>query len=343
MPHKDMPGHSALNEPQDLRGWAALLEKFMQAMAVKNFSKVTIDNRRRFLGDFITWAEDRGLARPGDVTKPILERYQRQLYHRRKKNGEPLTFRSQHSYLTSLRVWFKWLSKHNHILYNPAGELELPKLEQRLPKHVLTAPEAEQVLNLPDPAEPMGIRDRAIMETFYSTGIRRMELTQLSVYDIDRPRGTLTVRQGKGKKDRTVPIGDRALAWIERYTQEVRPGLLIGDGPRDILFLTQFGEPFTLNRMTELVGDYILAAEMGKKGACHLFRHTMATLMLENGADIRFIQEMLGHAKLSTTEIYTRVSIKKLKEVHEATHPAHLKRPPGTDAEPNNSPGAGHS
>lgn len=328
MTHDNVPDRSAQSGPQDPRGWHPMLEKYLQALAVRNFSPLTLGHRRRYLGVFIKWAEEHGLSRPGEVTKPIVERYQRHLYHRRMKNGEPLSFRSQHAYLLPIRSWFSWLSKHNHVLYNPAGDLEFPKLEQRLPKFVLTAPEAEQVLNLPDPENPMGVRDRAIMETFYSTGIRRMELIHLSIYAIDRQRGTIVVRQGKGKKDRTVPIGDRALAWIDRYTQEVRPGLLIGDAAGDTLFLTQYGEPFTLNRMTELVGDYITAAAMGKTGACHLFRHTMATLMLENGADIRFIQDMLGHVRLSTTAIYTRVSIKKLKEVHDATHPAHLKRPP---------------
>jgi integrase/recombinase XerD len=134
-------------------------------------------------------------------------------------------------------------------------------------------------------------------------------------------------RQGKGKKDRIVPIGDRAAAWIERYVLEVRPRFLVGDTARDLLFLTEMGGPFTPNQITKLVGDYITRADIGKKGSCHLFRHTMATLMLENGSDIRFVQAMLGHARLDTTMIYTKVSIRKLKEIHTATHPAKLKRP----------------
>jgi integrase/recombinase XerD len=147
-----------------------------------------------------------------------------------------------------------------------------------------------------------------------------MELIGLHLFDLDAERGVVMVRQGKGKKDRMIPIGARALAWIAKYRDDVRPELACGadDGT---LFLTTLGEPFERNRMTQLVRGYVDAADTGKTGSCHLFRHTMATLMLENGADIRFIQAMLGHAELSTTQIYTQVSIRKLKDIHTATHP----------------------
>ncbi len=179
----------------------------------------------------------------------------------------------------------------------------------------------------------MGLRDRAILETFYSTGVRRVELSNLTVFDIDRERGTVLVNQGKGKKDRIIPIGDRALLWIEKYKQESRPKLLVSGRPTNILFLTHFGESFTLDRLSQMVQEYIALADIGKQGSCHMFRHTMATLMLENGCDLRFIQMMLGHANLSTTEIYTQVSVKKLVEMHRATHPAKLERSPPTAEE----------
>jgi integrase/recombinase XerD len=158
----------------------------------------------------------------------------------------------------------------------------------------------------------------------YSTGMRRMELIGLDLYDIDSERGTVMVRQGKGKKDRMVPIGERCVAWIDKYLSDVRPSLVVDVADRT-LFLTNLGEAFTPNRLTQLVRNYVDAASIGKRGACHLFRHTMATLMLENGADIRFIQQMLGHADLSTTQIYTQVSIRQLKQIHTATHPARWK------------------
>jgi len=128
------------------------------------------------------------------------------------------------------------------------------------------------------------------------------------------------IREGKWRKDRMVPIGDRALAWIEKYLVEVRPTLVVEPDPGN-LFLGQTGEPIAPGWLTNRVSQYIHKAGLTKQGGCHLFRHTMATLMLEGGADVRFIQEMLGHATLNATQIYTQVSIKKLKEIHTVTHP----------------------
>jgi integrase/recombinase XerD len=218
------------------------------------------------------------------------------------------------------------MARQRLILHNPASELELPRLGHRLPKHVLTIAEAEQVLAQPDVTNALGLRDRALMETLYSTGMRRLELASLKLYDIDTERGTVMIRQGKGKKDRVIPIGERAAAWIEKYVRESRPQLVVepDDGT---VFLSNAGEPFSLDHLSDLVRVHVDASKIGKRGACHLFRHTMATLMLEGGADIRYIQAMLGHTDLKTTEIYTQVSIRQLKQIHTATHPARLAPP----------------
>jgi integrase/recombinase XerD len=331
---KHKPSESSnLNDPQ---GMWVMMEQFFEWMRVKNYSEKTIEVRQVYLGYFINWCADRGIVRPAEVTKPIIERYQRFMYHYRKRDGDPLSFRSQHGRLVPIRSWFKWLTKNNFILYNPASEVELPKLGHRLPKHILSQSEAEEVINIPNVLKPAGVRDRAILETLYSTGIRRSEVINLRVYDLDADRGTLIVRQGKGGKDRMIPIGDRALAWIDRYLVEVRPGLISGDAAGDIVFLNNNGQTFTANALTLMVREYVTKADVGKRGSCHLFRHTMATLMLENGADIRYIQAMLGHVKLETTAIYTQVSIRKLKEIHTATHPARMERKP--PEKPNGSP-----
>jgi len=208
-------------------------------------------------------------------------------------------------------------------LHNPASELELPRLPHRLPRSVLTVQEVEQVLQQPDIHDPIGLRDRAILEMLYSTGMRRMEVIHLTLYDLDTERGTILIRQGKGKKDRYVPIGERAAAWVQKYIREARPKLAV-DPDRGTLFLTHTGEEIGRDMLTMTVRSCVLKAKTGKTGACHLFRHTMATLMHENGADIRFIQEILGHVKLETTQIYTHVSIRALQQVHAATHPAAL-------------------
>jgi integrase/recombinase XerD len=315
-------------EPEGLVAW---VKRYIEALRTKNYSERTLETRQVYLLAFCRWCEERSITRPQEVTKPMLERYQRHLFHFRRSNGRPLTFQTQHKRLVQIRMYFKWLTRQNVLLWNPASELELPKLEHRLPRYVLTEAEAEKVLAQPDVSDPLGLRDRAILEVFYSTGIRRMELVRLFVSDIDRERGTMIVRQGKGKKDRTVPIGERAAAWVEKYMLEARRALVV---PPDegVLFLTQEGRPLDANRLTHDVREYVVRAETGKKGACHLFRHTMATVMLENGADIRFIQEMLGHVELSTTQIYAQVSIRQLKAVHALTHPGaklvRTQRPP---------------
>ncbi|HKM49513.1 MAG TPA: site-specific tyrosine recombinase XerC [Terriglobales bacterium] len=307
----------------------AMLPLYLEWLEVRQYSGETIRTRRNHLEVFLRWCGERGLEDPHEITRPVLERYQRHLFHYRKRNGQLLGFRTQHAMLVPLRSWFKWMTRQNHILHNPASEMELPRRSHTLPKHVLTAEEVEQVLLQPDMRDPMGLRDRAILETLYSTGVRRGELVQIKLYDADLKNGTVFIRQGKGKKDRVVPIGDRAIAWIEKYLRETRPQLAME--PDDMtLFLSQYGEPISRDHLSDKVHDYIEAANLGKSGGPHLLRHTMATLMLEGGADVRFIQQMLGHSNLSSTEIYTHVSIRQLKQVHQATHPAQLKKPETT-------------
>ena len=299
----------------------AMMHDHLHALAVQNYSEHTVQNRRVHIGFFLEWCKERGLSEPVEVTRPVLERYQRHLFHYRKKNGEPLSFRSQHSCLVPLRVWFRWMTRQNHILHNPASELELPRLGRALPKNLFSAGEVEQIMQLCDLGDPIGLRDRAILEVLYSSGLRRLELIQIKLYDLSLDRGLILVRQGKGKKDRYVPISERAIAWLEKYVREGRPQLAIE--PDDMtVFLTAQGEPFSRDHMTWTVKDRIDAAKLGKTGSCHLFRHTMATLMHEGGADIRYIQQMLGHEDIKTTQIYTQVAIRALQQIHAATHPA---------------------
>ena len=308
--------------PIDHHGMTPYRARFLEWSAAVGLSPCTVDIRRRmFKTGFIEWCDDRGLDQPQDITRQILERYRRYLYHYRQANGEPISFATQQQRLGSVKSFFKWLTKENYILYNPASEMELPKVHRRLPKHILTHEEVNRILHQTGLHGELGIRDRAIIETLYSTGIRRTEVINLKLYDADIQNGTLMIREGKGKKDRMVPLGNRACQWIDKYMDEVRPDLVM-EPDEGWLFLHEFGEPFRKNRLTDLVKKYIGAAGIDKPGACHIFRHTMATLMLDNGADIRHIQAILGHSQLSTTEIYTQVSIRKLQEVHARTHPA---------------------
>jgi integrase/recombinase XerD len=307
-------------DPADIAGWPRLVGEFCEWMGAHGYSPRTIANRRGQLATLVAWLSERGVIRPVEVTRPMLESYQRYLYHYRKPNGDPLSFRSQSQRLLPVRAFFRWAARSNHVLYNPASEIELPKVERRLPKPALTAAETEQVLATCDLGEPLGLRDRAMLEVLYSTGIRRSELANLAIFDLDVERSTLLVRQGKGRKDRFVPIGERAVTWAMAYLTNVRPNLatqLSGTS----LFLTVDGTSFCPDRLSQIARGYVDASGVPKSGACHLFRHTCATLMLEGGADIRYIQAMLGHAELSTTQIYAQVSIRALQAVHSATHP----------------------
>jgi integrase/recombinase XerD len=300
-----------------------LMHEHLNALRVRGYSEHTVKNRLVHIGFFLQWAYEHGLREPVEITRPVLERYQRHLFYYRKKNGEPLTFRSQHSRLVPLRVWFRWMTRQNHILHNPASEIELPRVGRTLPKNILSPQEIELVMMQPgvDPADPLGLRDRALLEVIYATGLRRLELVNLKLFDLQLDRGLVVVRQGKGKKDRYVPIGERAAAWLQKYIREARPELAIE--PDDLtVFLTAEGEPFSRDHLTWTVRQHIVAAKTGKVGACHLLRHCMATHMHENGADIRFIQQILGHEDIKTTQIYTHVAVRALQQVYAATHPA---------------------
>lgn len=314
-----------LGEPSDRGALTAACLAFLHWSRVQGYSPETLTSRESHLRAFLLWCEERGLRRASEITRPMLERYQRHLHHYRKRTGEPLTLKSQTQRLLSLKVLFRWLTRQNLILHNPASELQTPRSERRLPKHVLSAQEAESVLSQPDLGTLVGVRDRAILETFYSTGIRRQELVALKLGDMELERGLLMVRQGKGRRDRLIPLGKRAAAWIDKYLQDVRPRFA-SDPAQEALFLTEDGFSMRPHELTKGVHAYIEAAGIGKSGSCHIFRHTMATLMLENGADIRFIQEILGHADLKATQLYTHLSIRKLQQVHTQTHPAEQVR-----------------
>ena len=311
-----------IGNPEDPEGFGAWVPRYLEWLRERNYSPRTVTNNESSLALFVSWCATRSLEQPAQVTKPILERYQRTLYLLTRPDGRPrLSFRSQHVRLTGVRGFFKWLVRQNVLPSNPASELELPRLPDRLPRDVLSSEEVERVMEQPDTRTAVGVRDRAILEVLYSTGVRRSELVKLRLSDVDSERGTLMVREGKGRRDRMVPVGDRALAWISRYSRDVRPELVVPPDP-GWLFLTILGESLVPDYLTQQVRRYVRAAELGKGGSCHTFRHTMATLMLEGGADVRYVQEMLGHAHLDSTQVYTRVSIRKLKAIHSATHPA---------------------
>lgn len=306
-----------LRDPQSL---AVLLHRFLEAQLVLNASPRTLASRRIQLRGFIAWAAERDLVRGVDITRDHLEAYQRHLHHALSAHGQPRTVPTQRTYLVTLCRFFHWLTHAHYLSSNPASELTLPKMGSTLPV-VITAREAERILSQMNLTRPLGLRDRAMLETFYSSGIRRAELCGLLRQDVDAQKGTLFIRHGKGNKARVVPIGERALAWIAKYCADARPQL-VSEPDDGTLFLLQDGRPMTPDGATQRTRYYLRRAQIRKHGACHLFRHAMATVMLEHGADTRIIQAILGHEQLSSTQIYTHVVIEQLKAVHTATHPA---------------------
>jgi len=309
---------SSTADPHSL---AELITSHLAGLAATNYATSTVRSRRTSLRHFLTWAQARGLTQPRQLSLAVLEQYQQALSTLRKPDGRRRSWGTQAEQLVALKGFLRWCTRTHVLRHNPAQELLLPKRPQRLPRTVLSVSEVERVLAQCDVSEPLGLRDRALLETLYSTGIRRLEAIQLSLTDLDPDRGVLLVREGKGQRDRVVPIGTRALRWIDRYLDDARPRLVVPPDP-GILFLTRRGRGLRPNRLTERVHHYVSLAGLGKQGSCHVFRHTMATLLLEHGADVRHVQEILGHAHLSTTARYTHVAIATLKRVHQRTHPA---------------------
>lgn len=318
--------HPIPGDVDDPDGMPRLVSGFCDTLAVRGYSPATIARYHVSLALFADWAAERGIAQPREVTRPVVERYQRALVHYRQPNGRPLTFRSQTARLVALRQFFRWLARTHRVLINPTAELELPRVPRWQPRSAMTVAEVEDVLARPNLNTPDGLRDRAILEVFYSTGIRASELAGLQVFDLDVARGALAVNAGKGGRSRVVPIAERATAWCEKWLMDARPQLAVppDDGR---LFLNNRGGPLSAKALTAIARRHLDAAGIQRPGACHLFRHSAATLMLEGGADIRFIQQLLGHAELTTTQLYTHVSISALKAVHERTHPGAGQRP----------------
>jgi integrase/recombinase XerD len=309
-----------VDDPQSL---LHLTGRYLEHLRVRNFSDQTLYGRGKMLRYFRTYCEQLGLTQARQVTRAVVLNYQGYLFHYRKQDGTALTVGTQKAWLAAVSSFFSWLTREGLALYNPASDLDLPRKELRLPRSVLSAAEVETVMNVPDVSRPLGIRDRAILEVLYSTGIRRAELCQLNRGDLDVDRGVVRIEQGKGHRDRYTPIGERALKWIEKYLVEARPALCPSLS-EPAVFLNTLGQRISPNRLGSQVHAIIAAANIGKKGSCHLLRHSFATLLLENGCDVRYVQEMLGHSKLETTAIYTHVSIRTLKEMHAKYHPARM-------------------
>lgn len=301
---------------------SACVDFYLEDCLVKGQSPRTIEGKRSALMAFTQWAISEGLKRPQQVGLEEIEEYQAYLFrYRQPHSDKPLEKATIRNRLTAVKVFFRRLHVRGIIQENRVALMELPKVPRQLPKGYLDVEEIETTLLQPLFHDYRGVRDRAILSVYYATGVRRMELANLMIEDVDLKARVVTVHKGKGEKDRRVPIAQSACVWVQLYLKHVRPKLQqLHSGSE--LFLDNKGKKFREHQLTRIVSKYVQRAGIRKPGACNLFRHSTATLMHENGADIRVIQDMLGHADISTTQIYTHVAINRLKEVYAKTHPA---------------------
>lgn len=299
---------------------ASLCDAWLAKLEQRAYSPRTLDMHRWSMKAFLTWCAERDLKTPDQITKPILESYQRWLFRYRKSNGDALGVSTQRDRIGVVQRFFRWLCRDNQLVANPAADLELPRKPAKILPKALSQEEIASLFAVPDTSDVLGVRDRAILEVLYSCALRRTELTRLDVEDLDLGRNVLSVIKGKGGKSRTVPVGARAAHWLTRYLEESRPRLELGSSEH-ALFISGYGTRLNASYVGNWVKRTMQSVGIEKAGSCHLLRHSCATHMHDNGADIRFIQQLLGHARLDTTQIYTEVSIQKLLQVHTLTHP----------------------
>ncbi len=222
--------------------------------------------------------------------------------------------------ITSLRKFYQWLVRQNIQKLNPMLEIDSPKKRRTLPV-ALTVNEVNNLLEQPDTKKQLGLRDRALLETLYATGIRVSELINLKFTDLHEELKLVKVF-GKGSKERLIPISEVALSWIDSYKEKVRDPLILKISKNtDFIFLNSRGGSLTRQAVWQIIKHYCKMAGIQKNVTPHTLRHTFATHLLENGADLRVVQEILGHSDISTTQIYTNLSQKHILQVYEKTHP----------------------
>ena len=278
-----------------------LLFAFIEHMKMKNYSPATQDSYIRSIRSFLDYLRDQGATDVKRVTRDMLTAWQASL------SGGAYKTATICVKVRAVKRFFAFLEETNHILVNPAERLREPKKETRLPRVVLTDKEARKILDQPNLSTLTGIRDRTVLEVFYSTGIRLGELVSLTIFDADLQGGYLRVNKGKGAKDRVVPMGRHAIRFLKEYITHVRPLHTRRNKQARTLFVNRTGKPLSNQVVEIMVRAYTKQAGITKKVTPHVFRHSFATSLVRNGADITAVSKMLGHSGLSVTQIYTRV------------------------------------
>jgi integrase/recombinase XerD len=289
-------------------------------MMTESYSDRTIKMYLVFLGEFIKYLETKSIEKLSEVTPEIINQYRIFLSLDRPDKGR-LSMKSQNLKMIAVIGFFRYLVREKHYLYDPTSHVRVKDPPRKRTREVLTEKEMIRLLNAPNPETTLGLRDKALLELYYSCGIRNTESRCLTVKDVDLEGRLVRIRFPKGGKgDQVVPIGRVAALYIDEYLKHARPKLLKND-LEETLFLTSTGRPLTDDMPSHIVRKYARLAKLKRKADAHTLRHTCGTHLYDNGADIRCIQELLRHKSIDTTQIYIDVKASKLRKVLEKTHP----------------------
>lgn len=290
-----------------------LLNNFVEFLLVeRGLAKNTIDSYKRDLKSYLTYLRLQGIKNINDTNRAIIVSYL--LFMQRDGKASSSISRA----CAAIKSFYHFLVRERYIKDDPTINLDTPKLEHRLPR-VLSVEEVDKLLKQPNLNNPLGFRDRTMLELLYATGMRVTELITLTVENINLDMGYVRCF-GKGSKERILPIGSIAIKYLKKYLIDVRYKLLKGNDT-NVLFLNNRGEGLSRQGFWKIIKKYSKQANLSIEVTPHTLRHSFATHLLENGADLRAVQEMLGHADISTTQIYTHITRSKIKEVYDNTHP----------------------
>ena len=309
-----------MQKPCTNRIWRCV-KYYLELCLAKGQSSDTVRGKRGGLKKFFIWCLGRNVIHIDQIDLDLMDDYAAYLnIYRKALDHEPLSPAQKRNLLTFVKTFIKYMYVKKLLSANTLENIELPSKGEQIPKSLYSVEEVEIILDQPLLFGTKGLRDRAILECFFATGIRRGELVRLNIDDIDFNSKLLRVH-GKGKKERLVPISLRGCEWLAFYIGKIRPMFAyIGSGKS--LFLANNGKRYVPGKLSDMASQYVKLAGFDRTGACHLYRHNTATTMLDNGADLRYIQEMLGHASILTTQIYTHIARKRLSQIYDKTHPS---------------------
>ncbi len=299
-----------------------LASKYIESIQISNFSSTTIRSYKFYIKRFLKFLEINQIKIISEITKEVLMDYQMYIAQDKNNLGKNHCIAYQNHFIKVAVYFCRFLTENDFVLKDPSKNIKYAKEPRNLPKDILSVTEVKKILDQPDINIPLGFRYRTILELFYSSAIRKEELRKLDLSDINYHNGTIMIRKGKGNKDRFVPIGNTVCKFLESYIHQVRLLFLNDNNDNtNALFLAKTGKRICKTTLDDTIKKYAKMTNIKKKVSCHTFRHTCATHLVNNGMNIRYVQEFLGHASLSSTQIYTRVAIRDLKRVLRKHHP----------------------